>query len=117
MQYYRPYIDSLGEKFYLPKEWRQGESLSGRGKSKVKKGPTTHWQESKINYSFDDEINGIQLIRNLHWLGRTNNLLEMNVSDEEEEEDNDNEDDVRKKPNLYSSGVRKTNNEQHNGQM
>ena len=52
VRYYGPYIDSSGEKFYLPKEWRQ--SLSGRGKSKT---ATRHWQESKINYSLDDEMN------------------------------------------------------------
>ena len=86
----------LWGKFYLPKEWRrrrQEESLSGHGKSKATKGSTTCWQESKINYSFDNEMNGTQLIRNLNWLGRTKDLLEMNVSDDEEE-DNDNEDDV-----------------------
>ena len=101
MRYYRPYIDSSGEKFYLPKKWRQ--SLSGHGKSKAVK----CWQESKINYSFDNEMNGTQLIRNLDWLGRTNYLLEMNVSDEEEE---DSDNDVKKKPNLYGSGKPTTSN-------
>ena len=101
MQYYGPYIDLSGEMFYLPKEWRQ--SLSGHGKSKA---AIRCWQESKINYSFDDEMNGTQLIRNLNWLGRTNDLLEMNVSDDEEDSDND----VKKKPNLYSSGKRTTSN-------
>ena len=37
-------------------------------------------------------MNGTQLIRNLNWLGRTNKLLEMNVSDD----DNEKEDDVKK---------------------
>ena len=49
-------------------------------------------------------MNGTQLIRNLNWLGRTNDLLEMNVSDEEEDND------VKKKPNLYGSGKPKTSN-------
>ena len=86
----------LRRKVFIYPEWRQAESLSGHGKSKAMKGLTTCWQESKINYSFDDEMNGTQLIRNQNWLGRTNDLLEMNVSDEEE--DSDNEDNVKKQP-------------------
>ena len=31
IRYYGPYIDSSGEKFYLPKEWKK-DTMIGRGK-------------------------------------------------------------------------------------
>ena len=52
-------------------------------------------------------MNGTQLIRNLNWLGRTDDLLDMNFSyDEEKDSDNN----VTKKPNLYGSGKPTTSN-------
>ena len=45
-------------------------------------------------------MNGTQLISNLNWLGRTNELLEMNVSDDDGDDDNEEEDDVKKKAKL-----------------
>ena len=75
IRYYRPYVDSSGEKFYLPKEWKK-DTMTGRGKRGKKKHMIDHWQESKINFVLDNEMNGTQLIKNLNWVGRTNDLIE-----------------------------------------
>ena len=34
------------------------------------------WKESLVNYNFNREINGTELIKNLNWLGRTNELMD-----------------------------------------
>ena len=36
------------------------------------------WKECNINYSFDkDEMNGMHLIQNLKWLGKSNELIDL----------------------------------------
>ena len=49
IRYYRPYVDSSGEKFYLPKEWKK-DTMIGHGKKGKKKHMIDHWQELKINF-------------------------------------------------------------------
>ena len=105
IKYYRPYHDSSGEQFYLPKEWKKS-TMIGRGRKKEKR--DHHWQESKINYEFDNEMNGTQLIRNLNWLGRTNDLIEKMETEENNsssvDEINEDEDEERKKSKLLGHG-------------
>ena len=80
--------------------------MIGRGWKKEKR--NHHWQESKINCEFDNEMNGTQLIRNLNWFGRTNDLIEkmeikVNDSSSMDEIDEDvNEE--RKKSKLLGRG-------------
>ena len=75
--YHGPYIDASGKRFCLPKEW-----VVGGGK----------WKASDIEFSFDKEMNGTHFIRNLDWLGKTNELLSMEedmVDDGEEDSDDE----------------------------
>ena len=117
IKYYGPYHDSSGEQFYLPKEWKK-LTMIGRGWKNEKR--DHHWQESKINYEFDNEMNGTQLIRNLNWLGRMNDLIEKmeieeNYSSSVDEID---EDEERKKSKLLgcgSSSLRKKSRDNNNG--
>ena len=81
-----------------------------------------HWQESKIIYEFDNEMNGTQLIRNLNWLGRMNNLIEKMEIEENNsssvDEINEDEDEDRKKSKLLacgSSSLRKKSRDNNNG--
>ena len=58
IKYHGLYHDSSGEQFYLPKAWKK-LTMIGRGQEKEKR--NHHWQQSKINYEFDDdEMNGTQ---------------------------------------------------------
>ena len=61
INYRGPYIDSTGEKFFLPKEWVQ--KSDGHLNGAAKKLPRRQWKELSINYSFDDEMSGTQLIK------------------------------------------------------
>ena len=78
MNYYGPYINASGERFFLPKEW-----VVGSGK----------WKVSDVEFLFDNEMNGTHLIRNLDWRGKTNELLsleeDMVVDSGEEDSDDD----------------------------
>ena len=71
IRYHGPYKDSAGERFYLPRKWHR---------------ESREWRECEPSYKFKEgEMNGTDLIRNLHWLGRSNQL--MNLINEEEESD------------------------------
>ena len=94
--------------------------MIGRGWKKGKRGH--HWQESKISYEFDNEMNGTQLIRNFNWLGRMNNLIEkMEIKENNSssvDEINEDEDEDRKKRKLLacgSSSLRKKLRDNNNG--
>ena len=55
-----------GECFYLPRKWHCNDSKKNS------------WNECDMDYSFDeDEINGTQLIKNLCWLGKSNELMDL----------------------------------------
>ena len=82
VQYHGPYVDASGEKFYLPRKWRLGGN---------------NWQECDVNYEFKkDEMCGTDLIKNLHWLGKSNQLMKLvnNDSSDEFEHDEANEEDT-----------------------
>ena len=71
IRYHGPYKDSAGERFYLPRKWHC---------------ESREWRECEPVYKFKEgEMNGTDLIRNLHWLRRSNQL--MNLINEEEESD------------------------------
>ena len=87
MKYHGPYHDSSGEQFYLPKEWKKSTMVvvgKRRKKSIIGKN-----RRSTTNLM-------TQLIRNLNWLGRTNDLfkkieIEENDSSSVDEIDEDEE--------------------------
>ena len=95
INYHGPYIDASGERFFLPKEW-----VVGGGK----------WKASDI------EMNGTHLIRNLDWLGKTNELLSMEedmVADNGEEDSDDDDEMTYPLKKLSGRGLPKkpTNHE------
>ena len=69
VRYHGPYVDASGEQFYLPKKWhRFGDD---------------QWKERDVNYSFKkNEMNGGDLIRNLHWLGNSSSLISKLMNEE-----------------------------------
>ena len=83
VRYHSPYVDASGEHFYLPTKWRHGEK-------------DDNWQECNIDYMFKkDEMNGTDLMRNLRWLGRLNQVLNLtNDNDSEVGNDVDNDSDI-----------------------
>ena len=60
-----PYSDSVGAKFFLPKEYRHLHQLVGHGK---KKSVSPVWCESNVNYKFNKEMKGSNLVQKLGWL-------------------------------------------------
>ena len=67
VNYHGPYVDSSGEKFYLPRKWTlcPMTSASDDGKTQCR------YKECGINYSFKpNEMKGGDLMRNLWWLGQ-----------------------------------------------
>ena len=81
-----PYSDSMGAKFFLPKEYHHSHQLVGHGK---KKSVSPVWHESNANYKFNKEMKGSDLVQNLGWLGDSNDLIKkissLRCSEEEEE--------------------------------
>ena len=78
--YHGPYIDTSGEHFYLPRKWHCNDSKKN------------NWNECEMNYSFDkDKMNGTQLIKNLCWLGKSNELMDLirSIHDQDHNEVND----------------------------
>ena len=93
VNYHGPYMDSSGEKFYLPRKWTLCPTTSDDGKAQRRH------KECGINYSFKpDEMKGGDLMKNLWWLGqfgRLRTLLDRDadeVNDECGDNDNDDED-------------------------
>ena len=64
IRYCGPFSNSSGDKFFLPREWHKTPIL---GHGKKKKGGN-EWQESKVNYVFDNEMSGTRLIKKLNWI-------------------------------------------------
>ena len=81
-----PYNDSVGAKVFLPKEYRCWHQLVGHGK---KKSVSPVWHESNVNYKFNKEMKGSDLVQKLGWLGDSNDLIKkissLRCSEEEEE--------------------------------
>ena len=89
INYHGPYVDSSGEKFYLPRKWILCPTTSDDGKTQCQ------YKECGINYSFKpDEMKGSDLMKNLQWLGqfgRLRTLLDRDA-DEVNDECGDNND-------------------------
>ena len=80
IRYHGPYIDASGERHYLTRKWHCNDSK------------INNWNGCNVNYSFDeDEMNGTQLIKNLHWLGKSNKLMDLigSIRDQDHDEVND----------------------------
>ena len=96
-RYHRPYVDASGEKFCLARKWCHDNG---------------NWQECEVNYEFKkDEMCGTDLIKNLHWLGKSNQLMKLvndDSSDEFEHDDDEaNEEDTSESSSteLVSRGI------------
>ena len=94
VNYHGPYVDSSGEKFYLPRKWTLcPTSSSSDGKTMQRR-----YKECSINYSFKpNEMKGGDLMKTLRWFGqfgRLRTLLDRDdeVNDECGDNDNDDED-------------------------
>ena len=73
-------MDASGEQFYLPKKWHQFGN--------------DQWKECNINYSFKkNEMNGGDLIRNLHWLSNSGSLILKLMNEETPQRCNDDSED------------------------
>ena len=93
VRYHGPYVDASGECFYLPKKWRRGER-------------DNDWRECNVDYAFKkDEMNGTDLIRNLRWLGRSNQVIKLANDDSEEVENDIEEDDSDVGSELVGRGL------------
>ena len=96
INYHGPYMDSSGEKFYLPQKWTLCPTTSSDGKTRRR------YKECGINYSFKpNEMKSGDLMKNLQWLGQfgcLRTLLDRDGSDEgmvvndDDECDNNDED-------------------------
>ena len=115
IHYCRPFSDSSGEQFFLRREWHKTLVVVGHGKKKKSVG--NEWQESKVNYVFDNEMSRTCLIKKLNWIGKTNDLMENflttpqngndNGDDDDDDDDNDNDadhDDGRSDDNNEGDG-------------
>ena len=72
IRYHSPYVDTSREKFYLPRKWHHGGN---------------NWQECDVNYEFKkDEMCGMALIKNLRWLGKSNQLMKLVNNDDSSDE-------------------------------
>ena len=90
VNYHGPYVDSSGEKFYLPRKWTLCPTTSDDGKTQRR------YKECGINYSFKpDEMKGGDLMKNLWWLGQFGHLRTLldRDADEVNDECGDNDDD------------------------
>ena len=89
VNYHGPYVDSSGEKFYLPRKWTLCPTTSSDGKT-----TQCRYKECSINYSFKpDEMKGSDLMKNLQWLGQFGHLRTLLDRDDEVNDDNDDNDD------------------------
>ena len=70
VNYHSPYMDSSGEKYYLPQKWTLCPTTSSsNGKTRCR------YKECSINYSFKpNEMKGGDLMKNLQWLGQFGHL-------------------------------------------
>ena len=89
VNYHGPYVDSSGEKFYLPRKWTLCPTTSSSdGKTRCR------YKECGINYSFKpDEMKGSDLMKNLQWLGQFGRLRTLLDSSDEGNDVCDNDED------------------------
>ena len=116
VNYHGPYMDSSGEKFYLPQKWTLCLTTSSSD------GKTRHrYKECSINYSFKpNEMKGSDLMKNLQWLGQFGHLRTLLDSSDEGNDDvcdnNEDEDNLvqQRSGDLIGGGskqLRKCNND------
>ena len=92
VNYHGPYVDSSGEKFYLPQKWTLCPTTSASDDGKMQH----RYKECGINYSFKpNEMKGGDLMKNLRWLGQFGHLRTLldRDADEVNDECGDNDDD------------------------
>ena len=96
VNYHGPYMDSSGEKFYLPRKWTLCPMTDGK--------TTQHrYKECGINYSFKpDEMKGGDLMRNLQWLGQFGRL--RTLLDDDDEVNDDDDKDAEEQSDLIGGG-------------
>ena len=112
INYHGPYVDSSGEKFYLPRKWTLCPTTSASDDGKMQ----CRYKECGINYSFKpDEMKGSDLMKNLRWLGQFGHLRTLLDRDDEVNDecvDNDDNDEdaedgdylVQQKSDLIGGG-------------
>ena len=94
--YHGPYVDSSGEKFYLPRKWTLCPTTDGKTTQR-------RYKECGINYSFKpDEMKGGDLMRNLQWLGQFGRLRTLFEDDDEVDDNND--EDAEEQSDLTGGG-------------
>ena len=131
IRYHGPYRDLSGEQFFLPREWKKTTTVIGGGsKGRRKKSSNDHhrgvWKESLVNYNFDKEMNGTELIKNLNWLGRTNKLMdkaacmmtagELDSGEDKSDDVVGEEDEPRRKRRRLVGGGSSNNNNKRSGE-
>ena len=102
VNYHGPYMDSSGEKFYLPQKWTLCPMTDGKMTQR-------QYKECGINYSFKpDEMKGNDLMKNLWWLhqfGHLRTLLDDEVNDEcGGDNDDDDDEDAAQQSDLIGGG-------------
>ena len=116
VNFHGPYVDSSGEKFYLPRKW----TLCPMTSSSDGKTMRRRYKECSINYSFKpDEMKGGDLMKNLRWLGQFGRLRTLlDSSDEVNDDECDDEDEdglVQMSGNdLIGGGSKPTRKRQRN---
>ena len=98
VNYHGPYMDSSGEKFYLPRKWTLCPTMTDG------KATQCRYKECGINYSFKpNEMKGSDLMRNLQWLGQFGRLRTLLDDDDDEVNDN-NDEDAEEQSDLIGGG-------------
>ena len=96
INYHSPYVDSSGEKFYLPRKWTLCPTTNGKTTQR-------RYKECVINYSFKpDEMKGSDLMRNLQWLGQFGRL--RTLLDDDDEVNDDDDKDAEEQSDLIGGG-------------
>ena len=96
INYHGPYVDSSGEKFYLPRKWTLCPMTDGKTTQR-------RYKECGINYSFKpNEMKGSDLMRNLQWLGQFSCL--RTLLDDDDEVNDDNDKDAEEQSDLIGGG-------------
>ena len=108
VNYHGPYVDSSGEKFYLPRKWTLCPTTSDDGKTTQRR-----YKECGINYSFKpNKMKGGDLMKNLQWLGQFGHL--RTLLDDEVNDDDDNDEDAEEQSDLIGGGGPQRKHQCHN---
>ena len=108
INYHGPYVDSSGEKFYLPRKWTLCPTTSDNGKTTQRR-----YKECGINYSFN-EMKGSDLMKNLQWLGQFGRLRTLLDDEVNDDNDDDNNEDAEEQSDLIGGGGPSRKRQHHN---